>query len=271
MALLKCPQKQVRNQQNPLLMTQHPKVSEDDLLSVWEHIAAFRKVLLYIIGFFLVCVSVVHYFRNELIGFLLHPLGKTISALQFLSPLDPLYFILKIDFIFGVILCLPITTILLWRYVSPAVTIVWWQIMLVFTASMLLSITAGGYSYMVVVPLILKFMNSIVIPGTVIAFTAQGYLNFILSTTIILVAIFQIPLFLMATISMNIIQPTMITKNRSSVYLAIIVACAIITPTTDILTLILVTAPCIITTELGLVLGVWVKNKRIFLKSNTRI
>lgn len=222
-----------------------------DTLTIWEHLVALKRVVLWCVGTLLLSASLIHWQRELVISFLLVPLGETSQPLQFLSPLDPLYFILKIDFTLGFLLALPLILTYVWWYVSPALHVRWWVPVLVVSIASVLSVTAALYAYFLVTPIILTFMSNIIIPGTAAAFTAAGYLDFLLSTTLILVLVFQLPLLIVGAIGAGLLTTKQITDNRPYVYLGAVSIAAVVTPTTDILTLGLVSGPAIVAVELG--------------------
>jgi len=224
-------------------------------MTVWEHLAQLRRLLFWVVGSVVLAAGCVHYWREPVITFLLQPLGDTQAPLQFLSPLDPLYFILKIDFTLGLLLSLPFILCIVWRYIAPAVSLRWYTPLLVGTLITILSGLAMAYAYLLVVPIILAFMSSIVIPGTATAFTASGYLSFLLTTTSILVLVFQIPLILATLCLLRLMTPAYIRQHRPYFHIGALVLAAIVTPTTDIFTLGLVAGPAIVAIELGAVLG----------------
>lgn len=221
-------------------------------MTLWEHLLELKRVVIVAIATLLLAASLVHWQREIVIGFLLGPLGENSQPLQFLSPLDPLYFILKIDFTLGFIISLPIILTLIWRYIAPALNVRWWVPMLIIISASSLSVLAALYAYYFVAPVVLAFMSSIIIPGTTAAFTAAGYLDFLLTITLILVVVFQLPLIVVGGIVSKLLAPETITNNRPYVYVGAVTISAIITPTTDILTLGLVAAPAILAVELGL-------------------
>lgn len=220
--------------------------------TIWEHLVALKRVAFLSLGTLLCAAALVHWQREWVITFLLVPLGSESQPLQFLSPLDPLYFILKVDFTLGFLLALPIILTLIWRYIAPAVQVVWWLPLLIVSAATVLSMMASLYAYFLVAPIILTFMSNIIIPGTTAAFTAAGYLDFLLSTTLILVLVFQLPLLIVGAIGAKLLSPVVITDNRPYVYLGTVVIAAVVTPTTDVLTLALVAGPAIAAVELGI-------------------
>ena len=239
------------------------KKKHPDTMTIWEHIVALKRVVIKSIFLFLLSAGTVHYFRESIISFLLQPLGDSSPSLQFLSPLDPLFFILKIDFTLGLLISIPFIFFFIWDYVSPAVPIHKWVPYVAFSFVSAFTFLAAAYSYLLVTPIVLNFMNSITIPGTTTAFTAMGYLSFLISTTLVLVLVFQLPVFIFILCALGIIHSSEIKNKRPYIYLILIIFSAIITPTTDVITLALVCLPGIIAVELGLLAS------KLFLKRKT--
>lgn len=227
----------------------HPTTSE---LTVLDHIRSLRRTVFSIVLVVLVASSIVHYFKNSVLSFLLAPLGGEAPELQFLSPLDPLYFILKVDFILGFLLSLPIIIFLIWRFVSPAnerrsaATP-----FIIIGASSVLGLIAATYAYKLLIPIILNYMSGLVVPGTALSFTANGYLDFFLSTTTLLILVFQIPLLIVGLTYTGLIVPDTISRNRPYIFLGIVILTAFITPTTDLISLALIAVPALIVVEFG--------------------
>lgn len=220
----------------------------------WEHVADARQLLFIVVGVFLVSAGVTHYFHQTLIAFLLRPLD-TSDPLQFLSPLEPLFFILKIDFIGALVVTLPVTIMLAYRFVRPGTARSFVVPFLVLLTSTMLALTGAAYSYYVIIPIVLAFMQSLIMPGMVAAFTAMGFIDFVLGTAMLLVLLFQIPILTVALSHIGLFNPYEFASYRRNVYLGIIVATAVITPTTDILTLLLVSMPALCITEIGVLVG----------------
>lgn len=238
--------------------------TQNKSLTFFEHIRELRRLVFWMLGWFLIAVATVHALREPIITFLLHPLGPDQPPLQFLTPLDPLYFILKLDFTLGFLLSLPILAVLLWRYITPAFTLKkWWVPYLLGISVLVLSTLACAYSYILVMPLLLDFLSTLAVPGTNTAFTAHGYLSFFLTTTIVLVAVFQIPLGIFLAVSLGILSTKTVYQNRPYIYVGAVIVSAIITPTTDVFSLALVAVPCIAAVEIGTFASYLIYRKRV--------
>lgn len=229
--------------------------------TIREHTLALLKTIAASFGLVILCSVLVHSQRHTVIEFLLQPLGVDAPALQFLSPLDPLFFILKVDFTLGFLLSFPIIFLLFWRFIAPATHAKLILGIAMVLATSVLALLAAAYSYLLVVPIVLEYMSSIVIAGTVTAFTAHGYLDFLLTTTFLLVAVFQIPLTLIGAGSLGLVTADQLTSRRKYIYTGTLIATAFITPTTDVITLALIAAPTVVVIEIGII-GVWLLQRK---------
>lgn len=222
---------------------------------MWGHVAELRRYVLLSVTSVLLFGSLTHYCRNKLVELLLRPLGGTDAmTLQFLSPLDPLLFILTLDLFGGVLLSLPVILWGLYRFTAPVLPKVsGWRITLALLVFILLGLGAVAYGYFVAIPLTLSVLTGITLPGTEAAFTASGYLSFFLTALFMLVLVFEMPLLMVALATLGLLNPQVLSKKRGFVYLGLLIVVAVITPTTDLISLGLILVPTYVVFELGLV------------------
>lgn len=221
-------------------------------LTVWEHVAELRRYVLLSVGSVLLFGSLTHAYRNELVAVLLRPLGEGVT-LQFLSPLDPLLFILTLDLFGGILLSLPVILWGTYRFLAPALPRVrTWQVVVVLGAAILFGLGAVVYGYLVAVPITLSVLTGFALPGTEPAFTANGYLSFLLTVLVSLVLVFEMPLIMVALSRLGLLEPRALSRKRGHVYLGLLVGVAVVTPTTDLISLALILLPTYAVFELGL-------------------
>ena len=225
----------------------------EEELTVWEHVTELRRYVLASVAAVLVFGSLTHAYRNELVAVLLRPLGEG-ATLQFLSPLDPLLFILTLDLLGGVLLSLPVILWGLYRFISPALPRVpGWQVCLVLLGCVALGAAALAYGYLVAVPVTLAVLTGLTLPGTEAAFTAKGYLSFFGTVLFMLVLVFELPLVMVALARLGLLEPRLLARKRGYVHLGLLVGVATVTPTTDLISLGLILLPTYAVFELGLV------------------
>lgn len=222
--------------------------------SVLEHIGELKKKIFIALGAIFFGALIGHFFNKEITAFLLQLSGG--QQLIFLSPLEPLFFIFKIDLIAGIIIAFPFIVWCLLSYIAPALprrTSAF--LFLFYIISTLLLIGGLFYAFLVTIPLSLKFLFSIVIPGVQNQISAQNYINFFITQTLIITFIFQFPLLIIGSVYLDILRTKTLANKRRYAYLIITIALAVITPTVDIFSLIVVLAPCFLIFEISLIGG----------------
>lgn len=222
--------------------------------SVLEHVGELRNKIFIALGAFVVGAIISHIFNAEIIAFLLKPAGS--QNLIFLSPLEPLFFIFKIDFIGGFILSFPVIIWCIFSYITPALPKRIGSIVVLFYVTSTLLLFLGLlYAFFVTIPLSLKFLFSISIPGIENNFSVEAYLSFFITQAIIIMAVFQTPILIIGGISIGVIKTKMFANKRRIIYIVLLIALAIITPTTDVFSLGIIFIPCLVIFEISLLGG----------------
>jgi sec-independent protein translocase protein TatC len=223
-------------------------------LTVLDHIIELRTRAIISVTSIIVGSAIAHFFHEQIISFILKPIGG--QKLVFLSPLDPLFFILKIDLVVGILISLPILVWSVFSYIRPVITNkINYILYIIYTSSTLLVLTALSYAYFIIVPLILKFLSSITIPGIESTITAQNYLGFFITQILIITLIFQIPLFIIFGIYIGIFSTRLLGSKRGYIYVGITIALSILTPTPDIFSLGIILIPALFIFEVSLIIG----------------
>lgn len=228
--------------------------SQSSHITVLEHLVELRSRIIASVLVVLLASSVAHVFHEQIIDFILKPIGD--QKLVFLSPLDPLFFILKIDFIVGIFFSLPILVWLLFTYIKPIVTRKISRLVYVmYVISNLLILLAITYTYFIIVPFILRFLESITLDGIESTIVAQNYLNFFITQALIITSVFQIPLFLIFGIYFGFLSAKSLSAKRGYIYVGTIIVLAILTPTPDVFSLGIILLPTLVIFEVSLVVG----------------
>lgn len=239
--------------------------------SILEHVFELRKKLFIALGAVIIGTTIAHLFHEQIINFLLVPAGN--QHLIFLSPLEPLFFIFKIDFIAGIIFAFPVIIWCLFSYIAPALSKrINTLLFLFYIVSSLLLVTGLLYAFLVTIPLSLKFLFSITIPGIQNQISAQNYIDFFITQALIISLIFQVPILIVGGIYLGILKTKILAAKRRYIYFIIIIALAIITPTTDVFSLMIIFVPCLAIFEISLIGGriieAFKKKKRIIISSS---
>ncbi len=222
--------------------------------SVFEHVGELRRKIFIALGAFIVGAIITHLFHSEIIAFLLKPASG--QKLIFLSPLEPLFFIFKIDFIGGFIISFPVIIWSLLSYITPALPEkISKHLFLIYISSTFLLIVALIYAFFITIPLSLRFLFSISISGIENNFSVEKYLSFFITQAVIIMGIFQVPVLIIEGVYIGLLKTKFLTNKRRYIYLVLLVALAVITPTTDVFSLSIVFIPCIVIFEISLWIG----------------
>ena len=224
-------------------------------LTFWEHVGSLRSHVLWGAFFFIGAAALVFaYASQRLIQLLIEPLHG--QQLIFLSPLDPFFFTLRISIYMGIALSLPVWLGLLLHFVYPALPGRKLRIPIFFVlASLVLSLASIFVTYFYFVPVTFRFLNSFIIPGTSFMLSANSYLSFFLLELAVVFIILQLPLLLNVLAYTRLLNPHVLTRQRRLLYIGLLIVLAVVTPTTDALTLTLVFIPTVILVESGLVIA----------------
>ena len=239
--------------------------SGQPLTTFWEHISSLRLHLIYGAALFFIVTSIVFsYAASPLIVYLLKPLNGL--PLIFLSPLDPFLFRMSISLYAGGIICLPVWLGLLLNFVFPALTSRQKLVSLLFVgASVIFGIASIAVTYFYLLPITLSFLISLAVPGTSLLFTAKNYITFVILLVAMAFIILELPVVICLMSYIGLVNPYYLAKKRKFLHIGLIIFLAVITPTTDIITLIIIAVPAVLLVEVGIIISkVVYRNKEVY-------
>jgi sec-independent protein translocase protein TatC len=150
-----------------------------------------------------------------------------------------------ISFVGGFIVAFPYVFWEFWSFIKPALSkkevrttrgIIFWVSVLFFMGV--------GFGYYVLTPFMVNFYSNYSL-SPLIEFkpTLSDYIENLIYTTVGIGVLFQMPLLIMFLSKIGIVSPTFLKKYRKHAFVIILIAAAIITPSTDPFSLTLVTIP----------------------------
>ncbi len=227
-------------------------------LSWTEHLEELRgriiKIILFIAGGF----AGSYFFSEEILSLISQPIRPYLSAtsgkLIFISPFERFFSHLRVSLFSGVILSSPFWLYQIWRFISPALYSQEKKRSLLFVgAGTLLFISGILFVYFVVYPLSFRFLLSSGETETAYI-SLKPYLSFFLKTAFVFGLVFEMPLFLVALLKLNIVTPEGLAGGRP--YAAVLIAflSALITPP-DIFSMLFMMAPLYLLFEGSIWLG----------------
>ncbi len=169
-----------------------------------------------------------------------------------------------IAFVGGFIVSFPYVFWEFWKFIKPALSkkevrrtsgIIFWVSVLFFMGV--------GFGYYVLTPFMVNFYSNYSL-SPLIEFrpTLSDYIENLIYTTVGIGVLFQMPLLIMFLSKIGIVSPSFLKKYRRHAFVIILIAAAIITPSTDPFSLTLVTIPLYALFEASVLLSTRVYKER---------
>lgn len=173
----------------------------------------------------------------------------------------------KSSFILGFVLSFPYIFWEIWRFIKPALyekeqkaaTGVVFICSLLFLAGVL-------FGYFIISPFSISFLAGYELGEIEAKTTLSSYVNYMAMFTIPLGLVFEMPVVIYFLSRVGIISPGLMQKSRKMAFVVILLISAIITPTTDAVTLLIVTIPLYGLYELSIIVSA--RAEKHYLKSN---
>ena len=189
---------------------------------------------------------------------------KSVNDLQNLAVGGVFITHIWISFIAGVIVCIPYVLWEFWRFVKPALKDKELKVArgFVFYASSLF-FTGILFSYFLVTPLSVNFLLNYHISNFIKTTpTLDNYISFVSTMVFAIGLVFELPVLVYLLTKIGLITPNFMRKYRKHAIVVILIVAAIITPSPDVSSQLLVAFPLYILYELSIFVSKNVERKR---------
>jgi sec-independent protein translocase protein TatC len=183
------------------------------------------------------------------------PPGSLSGKLVYSGPVDSFLIRLKVGFFSGLFIALPVLLYQLWRFITPGLTKRERRLAIPFVVSSFLLFAAGVAFAFVTIPRGLSFLLSFGGESLVPLLTVDRYFSFLIFLVLGFGLSFEIPLLMVFLAAARVITSAQMRKWRRYVYFASIVLAAVITPTQDPYTMLLMGIPLILFYEAAILIS----------------
>ena len=233
----------------------HP--ADSPRLTILEHLEELRLRLT-------VCVIAVvagtfasFGFAPRLLEWLRKPAGPSLQTLAFFSPTEAFGAYMKLAIACGIALAMPVMLFQIWRFVRSGLT---WRerlygALFVWCGSALF-VAGLAFAYWVCLPLFLRFLLSIGAPTLQPVVSIGHYLSFVTGVMLSCGVLFELPLVIVLLTRMGMLMPESLQKHRAAAVLTLLIIAACVTPTTDAVSLLVMTVPLLVLYELSIWLAI---------------
>lgn len=239
-------------------------------MSFFEHLAELRTRIFWAVGFIAIGFAIGFYYSEPAYHFLAQPMMDALRGagledkLISTSPLGPLRLYISVGLYLGVLIALPMVLYQIWLFVAPGLYRNERQAALGFLFSSVFLFLAGTtFGYVVMLPVTLKFLVTFFVESQFIPLISiNEYFDMVLVILLGLGVVFQLPVLIFFLSIFGIVTPKFLWDNFRYAVLLIAVIAAVVTPTTDIVTMSIFMAPMIALYVLGIGVSFVVAQRR---------
>ncbi|MCS7180200.1 MAG: twin-arginine translocase subunit TatC [bacterium] len=228
---------------------------EEKDLSIIEHLEELRKRILYSIIFFLCSSIISYYFSKKILLFIVQPLKKYQRTIIYIKPVEPFISILKIVFFSAGIISIPFILSQIYLFIAPGLTEKEKKIVkTIFIFFPFLFLLGMLFTFYIIIPFGLKVLFSFGKDVLEPYISITNYLNFLFIFIIAIGLIFNLPIFISSLAYIGIVNSKYLKEKRKFAIVGSFILSAIITPTADMITQIIIAIPIIFLYEISIIL-----------------
>jgi sec-independent protein translocase protein TatC len=227
-------------------MSQPRQEGNERMMTLLGHIGELRTRLLRCVGWVIAAGIAAYAFTPKLYELLLAPLAQAAPdvELNYFDPTEPFFVTLRIAFTAGLILAAPLVLLELWGFIAPGLTAAERRAARpVLPLLILLFGTGVWFIYAQVLPVSIGFLLGLAQPGIQPELGQLRYFSFISGLCLAGGILFELPAVLGLLGALGFVSAGWLWRNTGLALVVLMVLAAIITPTGDAFTMLLLTAP----------------------------
>lgn len=222
-------------------------------LTLTGHLEELRRRLGVSLAALLLAVGISATQIERLIAWLRRPAEGLLPAFAFFSPTEPLIAYLKVACLAGVILAMPILLSQVWAFVRSGLTPRERSYGLMFVGWGSVLFAAGAaFAYAVLLPVSLRVLLGIGRGTLEPVISIDTYLSFVTTLAFWCGVVFELPAVVWLLAKVGVVTPAWLRQSRPYAILVMVIIAALVTPTTDPVSLLLMTAPLLVLYELSI-------------------
>jgi sec-independent protein translocase protein TatC len=232
-------------------------------MTFWDHLDELRKRLLRSIAAVMILATAGYFFADRAQEFLVKPFHDKVNGnLALLSPSDGFVIQVKVGILLGLMAALPFVFLQLYGFISPGLRSKekrWlWPVVLIGT----ILFWVGVVFAWVILPTALEFLGSFAQFGVQNIWSLKNYINLVLFLLLAFGVIFQLPLLMGVLMAIGLVPSSFFRKHRRYAIIAIFLIAAVATPTTDMLTMLMMAVPLMGLYEISIWVGRFLEKRR---------
>ncbi len=222
-------------------------------MTFWDHLDELRGVIVRCMVVTLLFMVVAFVFKDEVFAIVLYPKE---DSLQLINTAVTGQFVMHmmVSFYIGLIGAMPYILYQIFHFIAPALYQQERRIAIHLVLSGYLMFALGvAFSYFVIIPFTLRFLGNYQVSSEIgNLISLESYIDTIVMLSLMLGIVFELPVVSWLLGRFGIVNAGLMRKFRRPALLAIVILSAIITPTSDAFTLLLVSVPVYLLYEVSI-------------------
>ena len=238
----------------------------DEQMTFWDHLDVLRGSIIRVLVAGLIMAVGVFFLKDKLFEFILWPrdsdfptyrlLGAEPFQLQLINTeLTEQFMIhMKVSIVMGLLVASPYIIYVLFRFISPALYDNERRASIRLVGAAYGMFLVGiAVNYFLIFPLTVRFLGTYSVSDNVeTLLTLSSYVDTLLLMSLVFGVVFEIPVIAWLLARFGMIKASWMTAYRRHAIVAILIMAAVITPTADIMTLVIVSLPIWLLYELSI-------------------
>ena len=215
-------------------------VSDGKVMSFLGHLEELRHRLIKSIASVLLLSIVFYFFSERVIDYLTAPVNVT----YFTSPTEAFSIRIKLSLILGLMASIPLVLYQIWKFVVPGLTKkeVKYVFPVVFFSS-LFFLGGASFCYFLVLPLGIKFLLGFQTERLLPLIKIGDYVSFVAWMVLAFGLVFQLPILTFFLGKIGLVSSLTLRKGRKYAFLGILILAAVLTPSPDVFSQLLLAVP----------------------------
>lgn len=223
----------------------------DRKIGFLDHLEELRRRILFSLACVLLFSIGGYIISNPALKFVLQM--AQIPSAYFFSPAEAFFAQIKVAVFLGIIASFPFLLLQVWLFITPALTKNERGLTIAYLGSGMLLFAIGlCFGYIILIPFGLRFLLSFGTEFLQPLMNISKYLSFMFWCILGSGFLFQLPLLLFFLIQLGILDLDIVTKHRAEAIIVLLILCAVITPSGDFFTLLLLAIPMLLLFEVSI-------------------
>jgi sec-independent protein translocase protein TatC len=215
-----------------------------------QHIEELRRRLIKVVVSILVLAVVAYFFADKLVDYFVKPIG----TVYFRNPTGAFMIRMKVAGFAGLVLATPIVLYQFWMFIIPGLYRREIKYLIPVTILGTIFFLGGGaFCFFLVVPQAMQFLQSFATETLRPLIDVSDYFSFVFWMCVAFGAVFQLPIIAYFLGRIGLITSATLSRGRRFAIVAILVVSALITPTPDAFSMLLLAVPLYILYEISII------------------